>query len=191
MLLISSFVLLGSVKEFDFPMKHLQSRFYFGNKFSSSAFTCWCFSSCFAHQCWKRRRTACHFNALAGHWTLLLMVVIFFLCVGVERHLGVIPLLVRGLHFCQLQENSLRGAASSLWGWTIWGATLTHTRMHYFDYAYVMLLCFWTFLLPPPPHSLLHSWTLFWRPTWLPSGCSRASRRSCPACRLKTRTGSD
>jgi len=33
----------------------------------------------------------------------------FTLCmrVGVERHLGVISLLVRGLHLCQLEEDSL------------------------------------------------------------------------------------
>ena len=29
------------------------------------------------------------------------------MCVGVERHLGVLPLLVRRLHICQLEEDSL------------------------------------------------------------------------------------
>ena len=28
-------------------------------------------------------------------------------CVGIERHLGVLPLLVRRLHICQLEEDSL------------------------------------------------------------------------------------
>lgn len=40
---------------------------------------------------------------------------------GAERHLGLIPLLVRGLHFRQLQENSLRRATAPLWGWAFRG----------------------------------------------------------------------
>lgn len=49
----------------------------------------------------------------------LLMINFFMLVcvhVGVERHLGVIPLLVRGLHLRQLEEDSLRGTAASLRG---------------------------------------------------------------------------
>lgn len=43
---------------------------------------------------------------------------------GAERHLGVIPLLVRRLHICQLKEDSVWGAASSLWRWKIWGMSV-------------------------------------------------------------------
>lgn len=57
------------------------------------------------------------------------MVAIFSLCVGIEWHLGFIPLLVRRLHFCQLQENPLWGAAPPLWGWKIWGKNLNHTHI--------------------------------------------------------------
>lgn len=45
----------------------------------------------------------------------------FPLGVGSEWHLGLLPLLVRGLHLRELQEDALRGAAAPLWGWAFWG----------------------------------------------------------------------
>lgn len=33
---------------------------------------------------------------------------------GAERHVGVLPVMVRGLHLRQLQEDAIRGAAPSL-----------------------------------------------------------------------------
>ena len=49
-------------------------------------------------------------------------------CVGAERHLGIVPLLVWGLHLRQLQEDALRGAIAPLRRREVWGMHVTTTR---------------------------------------------------------------
>lgn len=69
----------------------------------------------------------CHYDVYSygnvfPHWGFTLC-----MCVGVERHLGVISLLVRGLHLRQLKEDSLWGTVAPLWGWKIWGTYILAT----------------------------------------------------------------
>lgn len=72
-----------------------------------------------------------HKNVMLSGLLLFLFYVSVYMCVGIERHLGVIPLLVRGLYLCQLKEDSIWGTAASLWGWKIWGTFLPNNLYLY------------------------------------------------------------
>lgn len=58
---------------------------------------------------------------LFGMCSLNLNQCLFLLCSGLKWHLGLLPLLVWGLHVCQLQEDSVWRAYLQMWRWTLWG----------------------------------------------------------------------
>ena len=51
---------------------------------------------------------------------------------GLEWHLGVVPILVWRLHFCEFSKDTIWGTYLQVWRWTLWG-TSSVERVHSFQ----------------------------------------------------------